>query len=87
MIEWGPDEIKWFVDGVMVYRRGIWGPTPIPNLPMTLHANMWPTRSKELAGRLHTRSLPGITYVRKICIDATMDINNPKLDEQSVVAG
>jgi beta-glucanase (GH16 family) len=87
MIEWGPDEIKWFVDGVMVYRRGIWGPTPIPHLPMTLHANMWPTRSKELAGRLHTRSLPGITYVRKICIDATMDINNPKLDEQSVVAG
>jgi GR25 family glycosyltransferase involved in LPS biosynthesis len=87
MIEWSPDEIKWFVDGVMVYCRGVWGPTPIPHLPMTLHANTWPTRSKELAGRLHTHSLPGITYVRKICIDATMDINNPKLNEQTVVAG
>lgn len=87
MIEWSPDEIKWFVDGIMVYRRGVWGPTPIPHLPMTLHANTWPTRSKELAGRLHIRSLPGITYVRKICIDATMDTNNPKLNEQTVVAG
>ncbi|HDL7024097.1 TPA: family 16 glycosylhydrolase [Yersinia enterocolitica] len=87
MIEWSPNEIKWFVDGVMVYRRGVWGPTPIPHLPMTLHANIWPTRSKELAGRLQTRSLPSITYVRKICIDATMDINNPKLNEQTEVAG
>ncbi|EFC9840360.1 glycosyl hydrolase family protein [Escherichia coli] len=87
MIEWSPDEIKWFVDGVMVYRRGVWGPTPIPHLPMTLHANTWPTRSKELAGRLHTRSLPCITYIRKICIDATMDVNNPKLNDQTVVAG
>ncbi|WP_426507876.1 family 16 glycosylhydrolase [Serratia proteamaculans] len=87
IIEWNPDEIKWFVDGVMVYRRGVWGPTPIPHLPMTLHANTWPTRSKELAGRLHTHSLPGITYVRKIYVDATINIKNQKLNEQKAVAG
>lgn len=87
MIEWSPDEIKWFVDGVMVCRRGVWGPTPIPHLPMTLHANTWPTRSKELAGRLQIRSLPGITYIRKVSVDATMDINNPTLNNPLVEAG
>jgi Glycosyl hydrolases family 16 len=54
-MEWDPCEIKWFVDRKLVHRRAIWGPTPIPHSPMTLHVNTWPTASRELAGRLAFR--------------------------------
>lgn len=69
-IEWGIDEIRWFVDGVQVHRRVLWNPTPIPHLPMTLHVNTWPTRSRELAGRLAVRALPGTACIRQITVDA-----------------
>jgi beta-glucanase (GH16 family) len=69
-IEWDPCEIRWFVDDELVHRRATWGPTPIPHLPMTLHVNTWPTRSKELAGRLAVRALPTSTIVRQIAVDA-----------------
>jgi GR25 family glycosyltransferase involved in LPS biosynthesis len=49
-IEWLPDRIGWFVDDALVHERGSWDPTPIPHLPMTLHANLWSPRSVELAG-------------------------------------
>jgi hypothetical protein len=49
-IEWFPDRIRWFVDDVLVHDRGSWDPTPVPHLPMTLHANLWSPRSVELAG-------------------------------------
>ena len=70
-IEWEPGEIRWFVDDRLVHRRVNWDPTPIPHLPMTLHVNSWPTRSKELAGRLKVRLLPATTLVKSITIDAT----------------
>jgi beta-glucanase (GH16 family) len=69
-IEWDPCEIRWFVDGELVHRRAAWNPTPIPHLPMTLHVNTWPTRSRELAGRLALRALPASAIVRSIAIDA-----------------
>ena len=69
-IEWDPCEIRWFVDGELVHRRAAWNPTPIPDLPMTLHVNTWPTRSRELAGRLALRSLPASAIVRSIGVDA-----------------
>ena len=69
-IEWDPCEIRWFVDGELVHRRAAWNPTPIPDLPMTLHVNTWPTRSRELAGRLALRSLPASAVVRRIGVDA-----------------
>ena len=69
-IEWDPCEIRWFVDGELVHRRAAWNPTPIPHLPMTLHVNTWPTRSRELAGRLALRSLPASAIVRSIAVDA-----------------
>jgi len=49
-VEWCPDRIRWFVDDVLVHDRGSWDPTPIPHLPMTLHANLWSPRSLDLAG-------------------------------------
>lgn len=70
-IEWDPCEIRWFVDGKLVHRRAEWNPTPIPHLPMTLHFNTWPTRSRELAGRLLLRSLPASAIVRRIAVDAS----------------
>lgn len=70
-IEWDPCEIQWFVDGELVHRRAAWNPTPIPDLPMTLHVNTWPTRSRELAGRLALRSLPASAIVRSIAVGAT----------------
>ncbi|WP_457321862.1 family 16 glycosylhydrolase [Stenotrophomonas sp. P5_B8] len=69
-IEWEPDEIRWFVDGRLVHRRMLWGPTPIPHLPMTLHVNVWPTRSTELAGQLHLLRLPAIARIKGISVDA-----------------
>lgn len=69
-IEWGPDEIRWLVDGRVVHRRVLWDPTPIPHLPMTLHVNTWPTRSRELAGRLVLHALPAAARVRRIAVDA-----------------
>jgi beta-glucanase (GH16 family) len=69
-IEWEPSEIRWLVDGELVHRRVAWDPTPIPDLPMRLHVNTWPTRSRELAGRLALRSLPASAIVRSIAVDA-----------------
>ena len=69
-IEWDPCEIRWFVDDKLVHRRTTWSPTPIPHLPMTLHVNTWPTRSRELAGRLALRALPASAIVRRIAVDA-----------------
>lgn len=69
-IEWDPREIRWFIDGELVHRRAAWSPTPIPNLPMTLHVNTWPSRSRELAGRLALLSLPASAIVRSIAVDA-----------------
>lgn len=69
-IEWDPCEIRWFVDGELLHRRAAWNPTPIPHLPMTLHVNTWPTRSRELAGRLALRALPASAIVRSIAVDA-----------------
>ena len=68
-IEWDPCEIRWFVDQKLVHRRATWDPTPIPHLPMTLHVNTWPTRSRELAGRLALRALPASAVVRRVAVD------------------
>lgn len=79
-IEWDPCEIRWFVDQKLVHRRATWGPTPIPQLPMTLHVNTWPSRSRELAGRLVLRALPASASVRRIAVDAfNADAQPPSL--------
>lgn len=72
-IEWLPSEIRWLVDGKLVHSRSNWDPTPIPHLPMVLHVNTWPTRSRELAGRLDNKRLPTAALVRSISVDASVD--------------
>jgi GR25 family glycosyltransferase involved in LPS biosynthesis len=69
-IEWGPGELRWFVDGRLIHERVNWDPTPIPRLPMSLHVNLWPSRSRELAGRLARRQLPATAVVKSILVEA-----------------
>jgi GR25 family glycosyltransferase involved in LPS biosynthesis len=71
-IEWSPDELRWFVDDRLVHERVNWDPTPIPHLPMSVHVNLWPSRSRELAGRLAKRQLPAKAMVKSIAIEATL---------------
>ena len=68
-IEWEPNEIRWFVDNRLIHRRVEWDPTPIPHLPMAFHVNIWPTRSKELAGRLAAHKFPTNIFIKSIAID------------------
>lgn len=71
-IEWGPGQIRWLIDEQLVHERANWDPTPIPQLPMTLHVNTWPSRSRELAGRLAGRRLPATAVVRSIAVEASL---------------
>lgn len=65
-IEWQPDVIRWRVDGRVVHERVEWAPTPIPQHPMELNLNVWPTRSRGLAGRLNWSALPAESRVRDV---------------------
>jgi hypothetical protein len=65
-IEWSPTAIRWYVDDRVVHTRLVWGPTPIPDLPMQLNINLWHSRSKELAGKLDDAALPAHLEVRTV---------------------
>jgi len=77
-IEWGPGAIRWLVDDQLIHERVNWDPTPIPRLPMTLHVNTWPSRSRELAGRLADGRLPATAVVSSIAVEAIAP--NPMID-------
>ena len=72
-IEWQPDEIRWLVDGRVVHSRVLWDPTPIPRLPMTLHANIWPSQSREFAGKVSVNELPALTFIHRITSHSSDD--------------
>lgn len=67
-IDWRPGCIRWWVDGRAVHDRVGWDPTPIPHLPMRLHANLWAPRSVELAGRIDESALPSTATFRNVSI-------------------
>jgi GR25 family glycosyltransferase involved in LPS biosynthesis len=67
-IDWRPGCISWSVDGRAVHERAGWDPTPIPHLPMRLHANLWAPRSEELAGRIDESALPSTATFRNVSI-------------------
>jgi GR25 family glycosyltransferase involved in LPS biosynthesis len=69
-IDWQPDAITWSVDGVVVHRRKIWQPTPIPDQPLEFNINLWHSRSTELAGKLDALSLPARILVRRVSVHA-----------------
>jgi len=65
-IEWGANEIRWFVDNKLIHTRVNWTSTPIPHLPMKFHINLWPSQSHELAGKLSNRLLPSSTLLQSV---------------------
>lgn len=67
-IDWRPNCISWSVDGRIVHQRVSWDPTPIPHLPMSLHANLWTSRSEDVAGRIDESSLPSSATFRNMSI-------------------
>lgn len=73
-IEWDPNQIRWYVDNILVHTRKNWGPTPIPHLPMKFHINLWPTKSRELAGHIDDSKLPTNLYLKSVQVQATSSI-------------
>lgn len=69
-IDWRPGLIAWAVDGKVVHERPGWDPTPLPHLPMRLHANLWAPRSEELAGVINEGRLPARATFRNVSISA-----------------
>jgi GR25 family glycosyltransferase involved in LPS biosynthesis len=67
-IDWRPGYIAWSVDGRTVHERVGWDPTPLPHLPMRLHANLWAPRSTELAGRIDDEALPSRSTFRSVAV-------------------
>jgi len=74
-IEWWPHRITWLVDNRIVHERASWDPTPIPHLPMRLHANLWAPRSSELAGSVDPTALPATAEFRNVAITNVHDQN------------
>lgn len=73
-IEWDQNEIRWFVDNVLVHTRKNWEPTPIPHLPMQFHINLWPTKSRELAGKIDDSKLPASLYLKSAKISSSANV-------------
>lgn len=67
-IDWRPDRITWSVDERIVHERVSWDPTPIPHLPMRLHANLWASRAEKLAGRIDPDAFPARASFRKVSV-------------------
>lgn len=67
-IDWHPGSIMWSVDDMIVHERVGWDPTPLPHLPMRLHANLWVPRSEKLAGRVNRAKLPATAIFRNISV-------------------
>lgn len=85
-IEWGPGGIHWLVDDRLVHARVNWDPTPIPQLPMSLHVNIWPSRSRELAGRLARRRLPATAIVKSIAVEAHVATSPSYVRKHSILS-
>jgi len=67
-IDWRPGGVSWSVDGKIVHERVCWDPTPVPHLPMRLHANLWAPRSQDLAGRIDDSALPSRASFRNVSV-------------------
>jgi beta-glucanase (GH16 family) len=73
-IEWASDEIRWYVDEKLVYKRSNWEPTPIPHLPMKFHINLWPSIARGLVGKVNKKMLPVAVDIKTV----SLFVANPK---------
>jgi len=67
-IEWDPNEIRWFVDDDLVHVRNTGYPTPIPNLPLKVYANLWVPGNSKLSGEINYSTLPKTTEIKSVVI-------------------
>ena len=67
-IEWEKDEIRWLVDDRLVHVRRAGRPTPIPHLPMRLHASLWPNCSEKLVGPFGPANAPATAELKSVTI-------------------
>lgn len=65
-INWQENFIEWKVDKRLIYKRVLWNPTPIPNLPLEFNVNVWCSRSPELSGNIDISALPTASEIGKI---------------------
>ena len=87
-IDWSPLRITWSVDGIVVHERVGWDPTPIPHLPMRLHANLWAPRSQTLAGQIEKTELPCAALFRNVSVfDASGEITSSGAIQAAVMEG
>ena len=84
-MEWTPTGVIWLVDGRVVHVRPRWTPTPIPHLPMRLHANLWVPRSVELAGQLLDGTLPASSLFRRMTVRPLSSRNRQEVLTSSAV--
>ncbi|NCN09250.1 MAG: family 16 glycosylhydrolase [Leptospira sp.] len=78
-IEWDAEEIRWFVDDILIHHRSSGSPTPIPHLPMRFYLNVWPTCSEELAGPFISTELPVDAEFKSVSIFKWKPSNLPWL--------
>ena len=83
-IEWEENEIRWYVDGLMVHRRSSWEPTPIPHLPMKFHLNIWPSMSQELAGNIDVKLLPETALIQSVNINTPDEPSLEKVEKTTL---
>lgn len=76
-VDWHPSRIVWSVDGKIVHERVGWDPTPIPHLPMRLHANLWAPRSEQLAGQIDRANLPSTAGFKNISVSGSALRHSP----------
>ncbi|HVO29208.1 MAG TPA: family 16 glycosylhydrolase [bacterium] len=67
-IEWEADEIRWLVDDKLIHVRRAGRPTPIPHLPMVLHASLWPNCSEKLVGPFGPANVPASADFKSIAV-------------------
>ena len=77
-IEWSATTIRWHVDGLLVYERVNWDPTPIPHLQMHHNVNLWHSRSDELAGELARDEMPAKAELRAIEVACPTGLGLPE---------
>lgn len=74
-IEWHSDGIRWKVDGVVVYQRNAWNPTPIPDQPLEFNVNLWHSRSREFAGSLAKTRIPSMVEIHSLRVCSALEPN------------
>jgi GR25 family glycosyltransferase involved in LPS biosynthesis len=69
-IEWDCFGVRWLVDDQIIHSRNLWQPSLIPDQPMALYVNLWPSASEELAGKFFGCNLPVRANIKSIKVSS-----------------